>query len=287
VSTVVTTRAGDPAGARASEDFLLAFHRAHPGCTSQAFADGRIGATGSSYDLLVRCVPAPSPGRVLDLGCGDGHLLERLARSGLAPGDLVGVDLSPDELALASARPALAGAALLEGRGQALPLPGGSVGVALSHLAWMLMSDPEQVVAEIVRVLRPGGVFAAVVGGGPRLGDAFELFLDLLSPVSAAGSPVPRLGDLRCRTEAGLAELLGPRRGFVGAPRVEDFTVDLSSSADVVWARLSTQYALHGLPAAAREELRASFCAEAERLADAGRVPCSMFVRRVVAHTRV
>jgi SAM-dependent methyltransferase len=275
---------------KTSDEFLLAFHRQRPGCTSEAYADGRIEGGGSSYDLLADCLPGRSAAQavVLDLGCGDGHLLQLLTARGFDPSGLVGVDMSPDELSLARARPALARVRLHLGRGDALPLADGSARGVLSHLAFMLMSDAEEVVGEVVRVLQPGGVFANVVGGGPKVGDAFELFLDLLAPrLAAAGCSMPGLGDPRCRKEEGLGELLGAAAGFVGPPRIDDFEVDLSGSTDQVWRTLSTLYSLHDLPAAPTAQLRREFEPAGLALGDDGEtVPCSMFVRRVVAIRR-
>lgn len=269
-----------------ADTFLLAFHRAHPGCTSEAFGRGRIEGRGSSYDVLADCVPEDVGARVLDLACGDGHLMELLTRRGLSVKQLVGVDMSADELALARQRGALAGASLVQGQAQALPLEDGGVAAVLCHLAIMLMDDVEAAVGEVRRVLRPGGVFAALVGGGPKVGDAFELFLDLLIPIlRRVGDPVPKLGDPRCRSAEGLGELLGA--GFEGPPRIEDFAVDLSGTFDAVWSTLSTIYEMHGLGASATAELREAFEAGARALsADGVTVPCSMFVRLAVA-TRV
>ena len=271
----------------AADEFLLAFHRAHPGSTSRAYAGGRVGAGGSSYDLLTDCVPRDleSTARVLDLGCGDGHLLELLTRRGLSAGQLTGVDLSPEELVLARARPALEGCLLVQGRGQRLRLPEGTVAVVLSHLAFMLMDDAEQVAREVRRVLRRSGVFATLVGGGPKVGDAFELLLDLLAPLlRQMTDPMPSLGDPRCRSEQGLDEVLGAVAGFAGPPRIEDFTVDLSGTFPEVWATLSSMYELHRLPAALTAELQTAFEPQALALGTDGvTVPCSMFVRRVVA----
>jgi ubiquinone/menaquinone biosynthesis C-methylase UbiE len=74
---------------------------------------------------------------VLDLGCGDGLLLEFLAREGGRL--LAGVDLSPYSLALARRRPALTGARLEEGRAQELPFADDSFDACVSHMALMLM----------------------------------------------------------------------------------------------------------------------------------------------------
>lgn len=264
--------------------FLLRFHGESPGCTSKAFAGGRIQGEGSSYDLLADCAGTVADGgEFLDLGCGDGHLLDLLVGRGAPAPSLIGIDMSQEELALAQARPRLQGARLMQARAQSLPLPDDSVDAVLSHLAWMLMSDVTEVVAEVRRVLRPGGVFAAMVGGGPKVGDAFELFLDLLTPlVRREGLRTPRMGDVRCRSETGLRELLGSAAGFEGPLLVEDFAVDLSGSMDAVWCSLRTVYEMHGLPAAQERELRQQFGEVAGGLAVGGRVPCSMFVRRVV-----
>ncbi len=270
-----------------ADPFLLAFHRAHPGCTSQAFGRGRVDGGGSSYDLLADCVSGElnTSTPLLDLGCGDGHLLELLVGRGIAPERLVGLDMSAEELDLAGGRPALRGSRLLQGRAAALPLPDGSVGAVLSHLAFMLMSDAEQVVREVRRVLASGAVFATVVGGGPKLGDSFEVFLDLLGPVlKGFATPMPQLGDPRCRSDRGLGELLGRAAGFDGPPRLSNHTVHLDGTLEQVWSSLSTFYNLYGLPAQTLRELRAAFEGPARALAPgSATIPCSMFVRLAVA----
>ena len=80
-----------------AEVFLRDFHRQYPGVTSRAFARGRIDQGGSSYAWLADEVPEGA-GRILDLGCGDGHLLDVLRSRGLVAEQLVGVDLSAAEL---------------------------------------------------------------------------------------------------------------------------------------------------------------------------------------------
>ena len=122
-----------------------------------------------------------------------------------------------------------------------------------------------------------------MVGGGPKVGDAFELFLDLLTPlVRREGLRTPPMGDARCRSETGLRELLGGAAGFDGPPVIEDLAVDLSGSVDAVWHSLRTVYEMQGLSESAERELQDQFEAAAAGLAAGGRVPCSMFVRRIV-----
>lgn len=258
------------------DQFLRRFHRAHPGITTRAYARGVTAGGGSSYDLLAAAVPAGAT--VLDLGCGDGYLLERLRARGFAPGSLIGVDLSPEELALARARERLAGTLLVAARAQALPLPPGAVSCVVSHLAFTLMSDVEQVVAEIARVLAPGGELLAIVGGGPRVGDAFELFLDVFRDVyTRQPMRVPRLGDPRARSPAGLRALLCEGSGFAREPEIRDITVRLDGTFEQVWDSLATIYELCFVPETERAALRADFFERVMPLAASdGRIPCSM-----------
>jgi SAM-dependent methyltransferase len=265
--------------ASSSEPFLRAFHARHPGITTAAYARGRIDGGGSSYDALAAAVPAAATA-ILDLGCGDGHLLAVLA--GDRPDRaLVGVDLSGEELALARARPGLA-AALLQARADELPLAPMSLDACVSHLAFTLMADAERVAGELARVLRPGATFAAIVGGGPAVdggGNAFATFLDLADGHLAAlpaAVRAPRLGDRRARHAAGLDELLGPA-GFAPVT-VERLVVDLGGSVEEVWVTLASLYELAPLGAAGRDALEGAARAAFADLARDGRVPCAMAV---------
>lgn len=267
---------------RAADAFLRAFHAAHPGATSQALAGCRTDSGRSSYELLAELVPAG--GELLDLGCGDGHLLTLLRDAGHPAARLAGLDLSGDELRAARARPALAAVPLVQARAQALPLPAASRDIVLSHLAFTLMDELPRVVAELARVLRPGGEFAAIVGGGPRLGDSFERFADLVG-AHLRGHPAapPRLGEPCGRSDAGLHALFGPASGFTGLA-VADLTLRLDAPAGTVWTRLAASYELFPLDAAERSALRRAFLAGSAALVRPdGTLPCAMFLRLVRA----
>jgi len=219
-----------PAGTVVSEAFVRAFHAAHAGAMSRAFA------RGGSYDRLAALVPAGA--RVLDLACGDGALLERLGAHA------IGVDVSLDELALARGRVAQA-------RAQELPVASSSLDVVTCHLAFMLFDEPERVVAEVARVLAPGGEFIAVLGGGPVADadrdDVFHRFVTMLGPSN-------RLGDRRTRSESGWRTLFD---GWNVMP-FERWEVELGGSFDDAWAFLSTSYELAAHDAARiRDELHA------------------------------
>lgn len=264
------------------EAFLQAFHAERPAVTAEAFAGGRAPDGRSSYELL--CDRVDGRTRVLDLGCGDGLLLELLAAR--EPGrHLAGVDLSPSSLALARRRPALSGARLEEGRAQELPFADDGFDACVSHMALMLMSEIEHVVAEVARVLAPGGVLACVVGGGAVGGEAYELFVGLLRDLIEevpAEQRIPALGDRRTRSRRGLDEILAPA-GFT-AVDWETVPIDLSGPVEEVWAALSGVYDLGPLDGAALERLRVAFFAGVrEATTPQGIVPCGFKIHIATA----
>jgi SAM-dependent methyltransferase len=264
----------------AAEAHLRRFHARWPGATSRSLAAGRLADGRSSYDLLADLA---RPGdRVLDLGCGDGWLLELLARRGHGAGRLCGLDLSADELAVARRRPALSGAALVLGRAQAAPLGDGAVDLVVSHLAFTLMAELDDVVAEVARLLAPGGRFAAIVGGGPKRDDAFARFA-ALGPVAGGDGPPVRLGDRRARSDDGLAALFGAARGFAGLDIV-DHELTLDASPAEVWQRLGPSYEMAAATDDRLAAARAVFLAAVAPLVRPdGTVPCAMALRLVRA----
>ncbi|RAY15196.1 arsenite S-adenosylmethyltransferase [Actinomadura craniellae] len=106
-------------------------------------------------------VADPAPGEtVLDLGSGGGLDVLLSARRVGPAGRVYGLDASPDMLALARANAAQAGAAnveFLHGHIEDVPLPDATVDVVISNCVVNLSTDKARVLAEALRVLRPGG----------------------------------------------------------------------------------------------------------------------------------
>jgi SAM-dependent methyltransferase len=119
---------------------------------------------------------APAGARVLEVGCGPGHLSIRLARHGL---EVTGLDLDPAMIARARANTDRAGnrggrrPSFLVGDVAALAFPDRSFDLVVSTLSMHHWADPTAGLTEIGRVLRPGGralVWDFRPGGRPHLG---------------------------------------------------------------------------------------------------------------------
>jgi arsenite methyltransferase len=137
-----------------------------------AFGSGLYGAAETS-DLPAEAVLASlgcgnpvavadlrSGERVLDLGSGGGLDVLLSAQRVGPTGWAYGLDMTPEMLHLARANAAEAGVQnveFLEGAIEQIPLPAGAVDVVISNCVINLSTDKPRVLAEMFRVLKPGG----------------------------------------------------------------------------------------------------------------------------------
>ena len=95
---------------------------------------------------------------ILDLGCGDGQLTQRVA----ATGALVrGVDASAEMVAAARTR----GIDAVRAPAESLPYPDAEFDAVFSNAALHWVRDQDAMMAQVHRVLKPGGRFVAEMGG--------------------------------------------------------------------------------------------------------------------------
>ena len=134
--------------------FLAAFHADRTGVVEDVLSRS-LSADHSPYRWLARAV-SPDVACVVDLASGSGPVARELARPGRT---VVGLDLSTAELQLATRRGA---GPLVQADARALPFADGSVDVVTSALGLVVVRPLSAVLAEVARVLRPGGVLAAI-----------------------------------------------------------------------------------------------------------------------------
>jgi SAM-dependent methyltransferase len=105
----------------------------------------------------------------LDVGCGNGAFTETLIAR-CAPASVAALDPSEGQLAYARTRPGAKAASFQRGDAQALALPDDSFDVAVMALVIAFLPEPAKAVAEMARVVRPGGRVAAYMWDGPAGG---------------------------------------------------------------------------------------------------------------------
>ena len=117
---------------------------------------------------------APKPGeRVLDLGCGDGVLTEKLAAAGCI---VVGVDGSPAQVVAARAK----GLDVQVADGHDLPFDA-EFDAVFSNAALHWMREPNRVLAGVARALVPGGRFVAEMGGAGNIATVWAALVHTLA----------------------------------------------------------------------------------------------------------
>jgi demethylmenaquinone methyltransferase/2-methoxy-6-polyprenyl-1,4-benzoquinol methylase len=133
--------------------------------------------------FLVSRVPRDG-GHVLDVATGTGLVAAELLRHGFR---VTGLDQSPEMLAVARRRFADR-VALVESSAEALPFPDGS----FDHLTFTYLlryvDDPGATLAELARVVRPGGAVASLEFGvpGPLARPLWEAYVRSALPLAGA-----------------------------------------------------------------------------------------------------
>jgi SAM-dependent methyltransferase len=227
--------------------------------------------TGETYDLFMGrysrtlaeqlCDAAGvAPGdSALDVGCGPGALTAALVGR-LGAGAVLACDPSPSFRAACADR--CPGVRIEEGRAESIPFESGIVDHALAQLVLHFVSEPEQAVGEMARVVRPGGSVSACVWD-------FEEGMELLSGFwDAALSIDPAAPDeartLRFGRPGEIADLFTS----AGLDGVEESTLQVTStyaSFEELWSGFLAGVGPAGaycvsLSTADRERLRSAVC---------------------------
>jgi SAM-dependent methyltransferase len=144
------------------------------GAVAAAYAEHRPGYPRAAVEWALRPVLGGTRVRLLDLGAGTGKLTAAM----LEFGEVVAVE--PDPAMLGELRARHPGAHALAGSAEAVPVPDSSVDAILVGQAWHWF-DHAKALAEAARVLRPGGVLAALWNGEDPDVDWVHGYLDAVN----------------------------------------------------------------------------------------------------------
>lgn len=217
------------------------------------------------YRWLSRAV-ASSAELVVDVACGAGAMTRELHRPSRV---VIGVDWSAEELALAGARDP---GPWVQADARALPFRDASVDAVTTSMGLAVIEPAEELVAEAARVLKPGGVFAALV---PTVGPASAAEVLLATQLSWALKTMLRFPGT-------LMTGFGAMLGAAGLTKVEDqreryrYPVRSRADAETLLAAID----LDGVP---RGRVDDAIALLGERTVASGEVQVAVPMRRIVA----
>ncbi len=188
--------------------------------------------------------------RILDLGCGTGHLTAKIAEAGA---HVVGVDRSPEMIRQAKEKYPSLRFEVMDAREIALD---GNFDAVFSNAALHWIKEPEQVIAGIKKSLRPGGRFVAEFGGKGNTGELLKAVQHAWPNLGLAGpSPHPWYYP----SVAEYARLLEQHGFEVTHATLFDRPTSLDDGERGLrnWLEMFGSAIVEGLPDAARERLLA------------------------------
>jgi ubiquinone/menaquinone biosynthesis C-methylase UbiE len=198
----------------------------------------------------------PEPGqRWIDVGCGNGAFTELVVER-CAPVEIDGIDPSEGQLAFARKRHTAQVARFHQGDAMALPFEASRCDLAVMALVIFFIPDPVKGVAEMVRVVRPGGTVATYAWDVPGGGLPFE---SIFSEMQAMGLSPPKPP----RADASSLKALRDLWTGAGLEQVEAREINVTrsfSDFDDFWTTSllgTTGQVIAALPAAEAEELKA------------------------------
>lgn len=167
--------------------------------------------------------------QVLDLGSGTGYPALLAAQVVGPQGRVVGIDLADDMLAAARRKAGRLGRSNVEfrtGDVTTLPFPSGSFDAVTSRFCLMFLPEIPKAVAEIARVLKPGGYLAAAVWSGPDKNPYLRIPLNVIKQLIELPPPDPQAPGIFRLAKPG--DLMGMvRQAGLSGLSEEEFAADV------------------------------------------------------------
>jgi len=188
------------------------FERDGYSSVAEGYASKTAVVSGQANDAILDAVCAGAGTRLLDVACGPGVLSAAAVARGA---DVVGVDFAPNMLVVAKS--ACPQGEFKAADAEELPFEDGRFDAVVCALGVLHFPNPERAIAEVFRVLRPGGRYGFTCWRPPASNPFFQLILGSIQAHGTmevglpAGPPLFRFGEAaeceRVLREAGFVEI--------------------------------------------------------------------------------
>ena len=150
------------------------------------YHEGFAAVTQQSVQALLDAARVSKGAQVLDVACGPGYAAGAAAERGAV---VIGVDFSSEMVAEARGR--YPGIDFQEGDAEQLSFPNSRFDAAVLNFGMLHLGRPEEALAEVYRVLRPGGRVAFTVWNTPDKAIAFGIVLAAIQHHGDMNVPIP------------------------------------------------------------------------------------------------
>jgi SAM-dependent methyltransferase len=204
---------------------------------------------GPATEVMLDLAAVGRDNLVLDIAAGSGGQTLAAARRVGPGGRVLATDVAPAILDFADANARTAGFTNVATRvmdGEQLDVESGQFDAAISRVGLIYFPDQQRALAGILRALRPGGRFAAIVYSTPDRNPFFSIPVSIIRERAHLAPPAPGQPGPFSLAVPGVAETALVAAGFTGVVAVRiDAPLRMSSAAECVRFEQESFGALH------------------------------------------